>query len=167
MGHGWRNAKLPCRINCEVSANWRYCFWNSPSFFFCFVFFAFFFYNLVVKHLVTIFLFIFFSLLREAQWHGLEVRPGGLSSEYTSTAISSITSSSDPPLLIVEDELAQDERQLLGRYGVWLLVGLCTPNSESTPTHTLGRLLAMLFHWFHITALSFDGLYHKNSFTGP
>ncbi|XP_052119474.1 protein unc-79 homolog isoform X4 [Frankliniella occidentalis] len=96
------------------------------------------------------------NLLREAQWHGLEVRPGGLTSEFTSTAISSIASSSDPPLLIVEDELAQDERQLLGRYGVWLLVGLCTPNAESTPTHTLGRLLAMLFHWFHITAYSFD-----------
>lgn len=105
----------------------------------------------------SVFMIVWHSLLREAQWHGLEVRPGGLSSEYTSTAISSIASSSDPPLLIVEDELAQDERQLLGRYGVWLLVGLCTPDTEATPTHTLGRLLAMLFHWFHITAYSFDG----------
>lgn len=54
------------------------------------------------------------------------------------------------------DPTSLEERQLLGRYGVWLLVGLCTPNTD-TPIEILGRLLSMLFHWFHVTAYSFDG----------
>lgn len=54
------------------------------------------------------------------------------------------------------DPSTLEERQLLGRYGVWLLVGLCTPNQD-TPVEILGRLLSMLFHWFHVTAYSFDG----------
>nr|XP_023011875.1 protein unc-79 homolog isoform X2 [Leptinotarsa decemlineata] len=54
------------------------------------------------------------------------------------------------------DNITVEERQLLGRYGVWLLVGRCTP-SENTPLEVLGRLLAMIFHWFHMTALSYDG----------
>lgn len=54
------------------------------------------------------------------------------------------------------DTSTLEERQLLGRYGVWLLVGLCTPNQD-TPVEILGRLLSMLFHWFHVTAYSFDG----------
>ena len=55
-----------------------------------------------------------------------------------------------------EDPITLEERQLLGRYGVWLLVGLCTPH-EDTPAETLGRLLSMLFHWFDITSYTFDG----------
>lgn len=47
--------------------------------------------------------------------------------------------------------LAQEERQLLSRYGVWLLVGLCTPE-DNTPQETLGRILGILFQWFHYTA---------------
>ncbi|KAK9889170.1 hypothetical protein WA026_004451 [Henosepilachna vigintioctopunctata] len=54
------------------------------------------------------------------------------------------------------DNITIEERQLLGRYGVWLLVGRCTP-TEDTPTEVLGRLLSMLFHWFHMTAYSYDG----------
>ncbi|XP_024935949.1 protein unc-79 homolog isoform X2 [Cephus cinctus] len=54
------------------------------------------------------------------------------------------------------DPATLEERQLLGRYGVWLLVGLCTPNQD-TSVQILGRLLSMLFHWFHVTAYSFDG----------
>ncbi|XP_031365373.1 protein unc-79 homolog isoform X6 [Apis dorsata] len=54
------------------------------------------------------------------------------------------------------DSATLEERQLLGRYGVWLLVGLCTPNQD-TSIEILGRLLSMLFHWFHVTAYSFDG----------
>lgn len=54
------------------------------------------------------------------------------------------------------DNITVEERQLLGRYGVWLLVGRCTP-TDNTPTEVLGRLLAMLFHWFHMTAYSYDG----------
>lgn len=44
-----------------------------------------------------------------------------------------------------------EERQLLSQFGIWLLVGLCVPN-EDTPIETLGRLLSMLFQWFHYTA---------------
>lgn len=54
------------------------------------------------------------------------------------------------------DPASLEERQLLGRFGVWLLVGLCTPNQD-TSVEILGRLLSMLFHWFHVTAYSFDG----------
>lgn len=54
------------------------------------------------------------------------------------------------------DSATLEERQLLGRYGVWLLVGLCTPDQD-TSIEILGRLLSMLFHWFHVTAYSFDG----------
>lgn len=54
------------------------------------------------------------------------------------------------------DNISLEERNLLGRYGVWLLVGRCSP-SEETPVEILGRLLAMLFHWFHMTAYSYDG----------
>lgn len=54
------------------------------------------------------------------------------------------------------DNISLEERQLLGRYGIWLLVGRCTPVAD-TPTEILGRLLSMLFHWFHVTAYSSDG----------
>ncbi|KAF5283433.1 hypothetical protein FQA39_LY04809 [Lamprigera yunnana] len=58
-------------------------------------------------------------------------------------------------IVSVEDNISVEERQLLGRYGVWLLVGRCTP-TENTPIEVLGRILAMLFHWFHITAYTYD-----------
>lgn len=54
------------------------------------------------------------------------------------------------------DCITLEERQLLGRYGIWLLVGLCAPTPD-TPVETLGRLLSMLFHWFHVTAYTFEG----------
>lgn len=57
------------------------------------------------------------------------------------------------------DNISVEERQLLGRYGVWLLVGLCTP-TQNTPVDILGRLISMLFHWFHVTAYSYDGKYY-------
>ncbi|XP_025104233.1 protein unc-79 homolog isoform X4 [Pomacea canaliculata] len=43
------------------------------------------------------------------------------------------------------------ERKLLSRYGIWLLVELCTPQ-EDIPIEVLGRLLGMLFQWFDATA---------------
>lgn len=52
--------------------------------------------------------------------------------------------------------LTVEERQLMGRFGVLLLVGLCLPD-QTIPAETLGRLLSMLFHWFHVTAYTFDG----------
>lgn len=61
------------------------------------------------------------------------------------------------PLPPAVDNITMEERQMLGRYGVWLLVGRCTP-VEKTPDEVLGRLLAMLFYWFHMTAYSFDGI---------
>lgn len=44
-----------------------------------------------------------------------------------------------------------EERRLLSRYGVYLLVGTCKPVNNS-PTEALGRLLSMLFQWFDATA---------------
>lgn len=54
------------------------------------------------------------------------------------------------------DNISIEERQLLGRYGVWLLVGRCNPDGN-TQREVLGRLLSMIFHWFHMTAYSYDG----------
>nr|XP_042898256.1 protein unc-79 homolog isoform X2 [Parasteatoda tepidariorum] len=48
------------------------------------------------------------------------------------------------------------EKQLLSRYGIWLMVGLCSP-TENTPDESLGRLLSILFQWFHYTACLPDG----------
>ncbi|XP_068152155.1 protein unc-79 homolog isoform X2 [Drosophila tropicalis] len=52
------------------------------------------------------------------------------------------------------DNISLEERQRLGRYGIWLLVGRCTPTAD-TPVEVLGRILSMLFHWFHVTAYSY------------
>ncbi|KAM8704273.1 hypothetical protein ACLKA7_008814 [Drosophila subpalustris] len=57
--------------------------------------------------------------------------------------------------VIIPDNISLEERQMLGRYGIWLLVGRCTP-TEDTPVEVLGRILSMLFHWFHVTAYSYD-----------
>ncbi|XP_060806027.1 protein unc-79 homolog [Amyelois transitella] len=62
-----------------------------------------------------------------------------------------------PPLTVnLPDPISVEDRQLLGRYGVWLMVGLCTPNPD-TPDEVLGRLLSVLFHWFHVTSFSYTG----------
>ena len=44
----------------------------------------------------------------------------------------------------LEDEASLNERRLVSRYGVWLLVGLCTPEPD-TPMSTFGHMLSMLF----------------------
>ena len=49
------------------------------------------------------------------------------------------------------DETTLNERRLLSRYGVWLLVGLCTPTPDTIPG-TFGHMLSMLFQWFNATA---------------
>ncbi|XP_064549249.1 protein unc-79 homolog isoform X2 [Drosophila montana] len=56
---------------------------------------------------------------------------------------------------LTPDNISLEERQMLGRYGIWLLVGRCTPTVD-TPVEVLGRILSMLFHWFHVTAYSYD-----------
>uniref|UniRef100_A0A915IDA8 Uncharacterized protein n=1 Tax=Romanomermis culicivorax TaxID=13658 RepID=A0A915IDA8_ROMCU len=45
-----------------------------------------------------------------------------------------------------------DERRMLSRYGIWMMVGLCTPD-EQTPLEPIGHLMSMLFQWFGTTAL--------------
>ncbi|KAH9417943.1 Protein unc-79 [Dermatophagoides pteronyssinus] len=47
-----------------------------------------------------------------------------------------------------------EERQLLSRYGIWLLIGLVDPAEANTNERIelLGRMLAMLCQWFHNTA---------------
>jgi protein unc-79 len=84
------------------------------------------------------------SLLREA-------KPLNLDFGKESNSESKANPANGPP-----DSISLDERQLLGRYGIWLLVGRCTPTVD-TPVEVLGRLLSMLFHWFHITAYSYTG----------
>ncbi|XP_055321973.1 protein unc-79 homolog isoform X3 [Sitodiplosis mosellana] len=84
------------------------------------------------------------SLLREAK--PLNFEPGRDASDSRTTF----------PYHGPPDNISLEERQLLGRYGIWLLVGRCTPTAE-TPVEILGRLLSMLFHWFHVTAYSSDG----------
>ncbi|XP_031621809.1 protein unc-79 homolog isoform X2 [Contarinia nasturtii] len=84
------------------------------------------------------------SLLREAK--PLNFEPGRDASDTRTTF----------PYHGPPDNISLEERQLLGRYGIWLLVGRCTPTQE-TPVEILGRLLSMLFHWFHVTAYSSDG----------
>jgi hypothetical protein len=49
-----------------------------------------------------------------------------------------------------------EDGRVLSRYGVWLVVGLCTPNSE-TPIPLLGRILGALCHWFTVTQYMPDG----------
>ncbi len=50
----------------------------------------------------------------------------------------------------VDDEASLNEKRLISRYGVWLLVGLCTPGKETDPA-TFGHMLSMLFQWFNAT----------------
>ncbi|XP_044779092.1 protein unc-79 homolog isoform X7 [Drosophila simulans] len=84
------------------------------------------------------------SLLREAK--PLNFEPGKESSSSESKKNGSG---------ITADNISLEERQRLGRYGIWLLVGRCTPTAD-TPVEVLGRILSMLFHWFHVTAYSYD-----------
>ncbi|CAB4070119.1 UNC79 [Lepeophtheirus salmonis] len=49
------------------------------------------------------------------------------------------------------DEAFINERRLLSRYGVWLLVGLITLEQD-TPHEIIGHMLSMLFEWFNTTA---------------
>ncbi|XP_069685618.1 protein unc-79 homolog isoform X4 [Periplaneta americana] len=86
------------------------------------------------------------SLLKEA-------KPLNTDTNKDSTDIHTKTSLLN--VVTTEDPISLEERQLLGRYGVWLLVGLCTPH-EDTPAEILGRILSMLFHWFDVTSYTFD-----------
>ncbi|XP_035781360.1 protein unc-79 homolog isoform X1 [Anopheles albimanus] len=88
------------------------------------------------------------SLLREAKPLNVDFRKDVVNQDSKTSTIGCGDGSND--LLTV------DERQLLGRYGIWLLVGRCTPTVD-TPVEILGRMLSMLFHWFHVTAYSYDG----------
>ncbi|XP_055852716.1 protein unc-79 homolog isoform X5 [Episyrphus balteatus] len=88
------------------------------------------------------------SLLREAKPLNFEPGRDGSSSTSSSTEGKKMGNGQ-------QDNISLEERQMLGRYGIWLLVGRCTPTAE-TPVEILGRILSMLFHWFHITAYSYD-----------
>uniref|UniRef100_A0A182M147 Protein unc-79 homolog n=1 Tax=Anopheles culicifacies TaxID=139723 RepID=A0A182M147_9DIPT len=90
------------------------------------------------------------SLLREAKPLNVDFRKDSTNLE--SKANASCANGAEQQV----DMLTLEERQLLGRYGIWLLVGRCTPTVD-TPVEILGRLLSMLFHWFHVTAYSYDG----------
>ncbi|XP_023291299.2 protein unc-79 homolog isoform X9 [Lucilia cuprina] len=88
------------------------------------------------------------SLLREAK--PINFEPGKESSDSKKNGASATGGNG-----IMPDAITLEERQMLGRYGIWLLVGRCTPTAD-TPVEILGRILSMLFHWFHVTAYSYD-----------
>ncbi|XP_049279350.1 protein unc-79 homolog isoform X2 [Anopheles funestus] len=90
------------------------------------------------------------SLLREAKPLNVDFRKDSANLESKANASGANGGEQQVDILTLE------ERQLLGRYGIWLLVGRCTPTVD-TPVEILGRLLSMLFHWFHVTAYSYDG----------
>uniref|UniRef100_A0A1B0B383 Protein unc-79 homolog n=1 Tax=Glossina palpalis gambiensis TaxID=67801 RepID=A0A1B0B383_9MUSC len=94
------------------------------------------------------------SLLREAK--PLNFEPGKESAETKKNGSSGSTAGTAyAPNGLVPDNISPEERQQLGRYGIWLLVGRCSPTAD-TPVEILGRILSMLFHWFHVTAYSYD-----------
>lgn len=47
--------------------------------------------------------------------------------------------------------IATEEKQLISQYGIWLMTGLCK-SVDKISEQLLGRLLGMLFQWFHFTA---------------
>ncbi|XP_078033882.1 UNC-79 domain-containing protein [Augochlora pura] len=98
------------------------------------------------------------SLLKEAEPLSMDNNRDNseISTNKGSTGFPGSTGSGSGSGGVQNDPSSLEERQLLGRFGVWLLVGLCTPNQD-TSVDILGRLLSMLFHWFHVTAYSFDG----------
>lgn len=53
------------------------------------------------------------------------------------------------------NSIQSEERQLMGRFGALLLIGLCMPTPD-TPLEVVGRVLSILFKWFRITAYTFD-----------
>lgn len=94
-----------------------------------------------------------FSLLKETEQCNVDSNKE--TSDFTNSK-SNISGVTVTPQLISHDKITLEDCQLLGRYGVWLLVSLCNPTKDM-PDEILGRLLSMLFHWFHATAYSFDG----------
>ena len=58
------------------------------------------------------------------------------------------------------DPIPIEERRLMGRYGIWLLVGFFSPE-DNIPKDVLGRLLSVLFQWFNTTAYLGDGISRK------
>ncbi|XP_061398617.1 protein unc-79 homolog [Musca vetustissima] len=91
------------------------------------------------------------SLLREAK--PLNFEPGKESSDSKKNGSGGVGGGGGNGSM--PDAISPEERQMLGRYGIWLLVGRCTP-TDDTPVEILGRILSMLFHWFHVTAYSYD-----------
>ncbi|KAK2163466.1 hypothetical protein LSH36_79g08052 [Paralvinella palmiformis] len=70
-----------------------------------------------------------------------------------------------------DDSEQGDDRKLLSRYGIWLLLKLC-PVKEDVDVIVLGRIMAMLFQWYDATAYLPDGKqqtllshHHKTSVT--
>lgn len=52
----------------------------------------------------------------------------------------------------LDDDSSLNEKRMISRYGVWLLVGLCTPTADAAMP-TFGHMLSMLFQWFNATSM--------------
>jgi hypothetical protein len=53
------------------------------------------------------------------------------------------------------NSISSEDRQLAGRFGALLLIGLCMPTPDS-PQEIVGRMSSILFNWFRITAYTYD-----------
>lgn len=53
------------------------------------------------------------------------------------------------------NSIPPEDRQLAGRFGALLLIGLCMPTPDSH-SDVVGRMLSILFNWFRITAYTYD-----------
>lgn len=85
------------------------------------------------------------SLLKEA---APADRPSKDSERYLRSLISPVSQfNSDNK----DSNLATEEKQLNSQYGIWLMTGLCE-KVDKIKDDLLGRLLGMLFQWFHFTA---------------
>ncbi|KAK0414613.1 hypothetical protein QR680_011527 [Steinernema hermaphroditum] len=51
-----------------------------------------------------------------------------------------------------EIDIMHDERRMLSRFGVWMMVAVCPPSKEAPP-EAIGYIMAMIFQWFATTAL--------------
>ncbi len=56
------------------------------------------------------------------------------------------------------DPIPVEERRLMGKFGIWLLVGFFNADEEISKD-ILCRLLSSLFQWFNTTAYLGDGTY--------
>jgi hypothetical protein len=105
------------------------------------------------------YLSIIYSLLQEACSNGnapetTSAGKEGLQMLNVQSNLMDLHASKSAGTLSVNSSQTQDtleEKLLLSRHGVWLLVSLCWPTPESD-SESIGRLASMLCNWYAATA---------------